>query len=178
LRYYRIQQNKEYANAPRTSDMNEKLDTKNFYLNRSYNIPLRTVINIHPNRNISRVDFLYQTIPLISSRIKDVIERFENGVIYKEVVLFDPETTWNQMYYIPFFYRLSSDVLLSPSIRELSSGRESTDPIKLKLPHTLPVFCISNRSSYNLFMRIDLTESLLRNGARGLKLSEANDLEG
>jgi len=173
LRYCLIEQNLEYFDAPKVSDFHQKINKWSFYNDKSFEIPMRSVVNVLPNKNLDFVDYLFPSVPLITKRMREVIEKFESEFVIKEIILFDPESGLNELYYIPFFHRFESDVLQSPSWFEVQHG-DFEKQISISPPFELPVFYVFHENTCLLFMRLDLIEALLRSGVRGLVLRNAD----
>ncbi|MDR0469895.1 MAG: hypothetical protein LBH09_07980 [Peptococcaceae bacterium] len=172
MEYFWITPNPDYTDAPRLLDFHDKMDMNDFYFDRSCNMPMRTVIHIHPNEHMDFTDYLYQSVPLFTDKAMKVIWRYDNDFIYKELILLSPQDGLDKLYYLPFFSRFPSDVILEPSSSHLLE-RSGTVP-KLNIPYTIPVFFVFSQHKCLLFMRLDLVESLLRNGSRGFALRKAN----
>ena len=171
MEYYWAVPDPDYTDAPRLLDFHEKLNMNDFYLDRSYDMPKRTVIQVHPNEHMDFVDYLFQSAPLFTDKAMKVIWRFDNDFTYKEVILLSAQSGSNELYYLPFFQRFPPNVVLEPAPHQMLE-KPSAIP-ELKIPYPLPVFFVFLQHKCLLFMRLDLIESLLRNGARGLGLRKA-----
>jgi hypothetical protein len=170
--YFLIKPDLEYTDAPQLADLNQKLETTAFYNNQSYLMPMRTVVRLFANEHMDFTDYLYQFIPLFSERAIKVIQRFDDDFIHKQIILVDFKNAENSLYYLPFFPRFPAEVILEP---DSTYALERTDPvveIKLKVPYILPVFFVFWKRKCLPFMRLDVAESLLRNGCRGFLLRE------
>ena len=171
MEYYLVTPHPEYTDAPRLLDFHNKMDVNDFYLNRSYNMPMRTVIQIHPNEHMDFTDYLFQSVPLFTDKAIQVILRFDSDFIYKELILLSPQNVLDQLYYLPFFHRFPSSVILEPASPHILEHSDAVP--KLKISYSLPVFFVFLQNKCLLFMRLDLIESLLRNGVRGMALRKA-----
>jgi len=168
MEYFLVKPNPDYSDAPRFLDFHKKINMNDFYFNRSYGIPKRTLIRIHPNEHMDFTDYLFQSVPLFTDTAMQVIWKYDSDFIHKEVILLSTQDSIDKLYYLPFFQRFPSSVILEPSSVYLIE-RPDTVPL-LKLPYSLPVFFVFLDVECMLFMRLDLVESLLRKGARGLSL--------
>jgi len=174
MEYFWVIPHPDYTDAPRMRDFHDKLKMNDFYLDRSHNIPMRTVIQIHPNEHMDFTDFLFQSVPLFTDKAMKVIWRFDNDFIYKQLILLSPQNSLDKLYYLPFFTRFPPSVILEPSSPHILERSDSDAAPKLKIPYTLPIFHVFFQHKCLLFVRLDLIESLLRNGVRGLALRRAD----
>ena len=171
--YFLITQDQLYSDAPRMADLNQKLKIYPFYNNDPHLMAPRTLIQISADEHVDFIDYLFQSVPLISERVMGVVRNFEDDFIHKQVILADLKNGHDRMYYIPFFQRFSDEVILSPdSPNVIERGKPDID-IKLKIPYVIPVFFVFWKEKCYLFMRLDVVESLLRNGCRGFTMREA-----
>jgi hypothetical protein len=177
MEYFLVRPNPEYSDVPSLSDIHDKWNTNYFYADRSYEIPMRTVVHIRPNERIDFTDYLFRSVPLFSEKAMKVIWKFDDDYIHKELVLFDPKNGYDQMYYVPFFPRFPAETIVVPTSPSDVARMYSAERIELRVPYILPVFYIFPRGECRLFMRLDVVESLLRNGARGFLLQRANVVE-
>ena len=171
--YFLIKSDPEYTDAPRLVGLNEKLDPTHFYTNQSHLIPMRTLVRISEYENTVFTDYLYQSIPLFSQRAMKSVLMFDDDFIRKEVILADFKNSQDEMYYLPFFPRFSSEVVLEPSSPYALERYVVTAALKLKLPYLLPVFFVFWQGRCLTVMRLDIVESMLRNGCKGFMLKEA-----
>ena len=175
MEYFWVTPHPDYTDAPRMLDFHDKLEMNDFYLDRSYNMPMRTVIRIHPNEHMDFTDYLFQSVPLFTDKAMKIIWQYDNDFVYKELILLSPQDGLDKLYYLPFFPRFPSDAILEPTSPHII---ERTDVVpELKIPYSLPAFFVFLQHKCLLFMRLDLIESLLRNGSRGLALRKANICE-
>ncbi|MDR0491268.1 MAG: hypothetical protein LBH28_08515 [Oscillospiraceae bacterium] len=170
MEYFLVKPHPDYTDAPLLRDFNDQLNGNDFYLDRSYNMPMRTTIQIMPNEHMDFTDYLYQTVPLFSDNAMKVIRCFDDDFIQKEIILFDTEHSLSQLYFLPFFPRFPSAVLSAPQLPHVMGRPDAVH--ELNIPYSLPVFFVFKEHKCFLFMRLDLTESLLREGARGLMLQK------
>jgi hypothetical protein len=167
MRYYQIKQDFEYSRAPEIHGLGETFDAKCFRRDRSFELPMRTVVRAEPREHVDFVDYFYHTAPFFSEKAIDIVRMFEEDFIYKQIVLVNPKTTDSRIYVLPFFERLGAGALLET--RRMEGHGEI--PARIRLSYPLPIFYLFDRGGgCNVVTRLDLAESLLRNGARGMKL--------
>ena len=172
MEYFLVSPHPDYIDAPQLRNINDLLNSNHFYYDQSYDMPMRTVIQLHPNEHMDFTDYLFQAVPLISKEAMTVIWRFDDDYVQKEIILFDQKNGLDKLYYLPFFPRFPRSVVAEPK-NIISIGTPDVIP-ELTIPYTLPVFYVVWEVKCLLFMRLDVVESLLRNGVRGILLREAN----
>jgi hypothetical protein len=176
--YFLIKHDHEYTDAPRTAGLGRALNTAHFYNDLPQLIPMRTVVPIYANDHNDFTDYLYQTIPLLSDKATNVIRRFDDDFALKDIVLADPKNSEDRLYHLPFFPRFPEGVMLAPDSPYSLGSVEQRVEIRLRIPYVLPVFYVFWKGNCLPFMRLDVVESLLRNGCRGFVLWEAQAHEG
>jgi hypothetical protein len=168
--YFLVMPHPAYTDAPRLLNFHEKLNMNDFYLDRSQNIPPRTVIQVHPNTHMDFTDYLFQSVPLISDQAMRIIWQYDTDFLCKSVILLSTEDSVDQLYHLPFFPRFAANVIKTP-VPPL--GLEYAEDVpELLLPYALPLFYVMENHQCLLFMRLDLMESLLRNNARGMAVKK------
>jgi hypothetical protein len=177
MEYYLFSPNQDYSDAPKLSDIHDKWNTNHFYADRSYELPMRTVVHIRSNEHMDFTDYLFHSVPLFSEKAMKVIRMFDDDFIYKELVLFDPKNGFDQMYCLPFFPRFSDRSIVTPSSQSDVTLIYRAEKIELRVPYILPMFFVFQQGECRLFMRLDVVECLLRNGARGFALKKASVIE-
>ena len=100
--------------------------------------------------------------------VRDVIKMYEPTTQFKEIILLDRKNATSEIYYIPLLEHC--DCLAPES--ELSRGRDTLitavlDPEKIE---DRSIFYLGGFSKLYAVARLDLVESLLRRGGRGIGL--------
>jgi hypothetical protein len=154
--YFLIKQHPEYVDAPHLRDFHVKLDFTHFYRDKSYDMPQRTVLNVHPNEHVDFTDYLFQSVPFFSRRAMQLIWQFDRDFIHKQAILFSPKDQADNLYYIPFFPRFPAEtvkLIQSKPASGIASYLEAG--ITLQVPYILPVFFVFDKEKCLVLMRLD-----------------------
>ena len=161
--YFLIKPNPVYTDAPMPANLHSTLNTNDFYQDRPTEIPPRCVVELTHNPHVDFTDFVYRSIPLFSGRATDIIDLFMPSYIKKEIIFFDQKSAGDQMYRLLFLPRVHSAVPL------FEQGEISV--WQLEVDDALPMFYALHNNECKVVVRLDLLESLLRNGCRGFTAS-------
>ena len=116
-------------------------------------------------------DVIEKPFLLVSKMFWDVSKMYEVPVRGKEMVLLDGANGFAEIYYMPVYPRyhcLSEETVFNNDysvIQELILDKE-------KIKYVPPVFEVAEVEKDYLICRLDFIESILRRGAKGIKLAE------
>ena len=115
---------------------------------------------------------------LLSKVCMDVVKLYEPQIVSKQIILLDTENRNKQTYYLPILPHLdclSEKSVLSPDGSELREG-----VLDLSRIGSEGIFHIAGLSRFYTVVRLDVLESMLKRGARGVKVTpmRTNTIEG
>ena len=169
MKYFLMQTDPLYVDAPVLQDWSGTIDRTKIKPGLSHQLPARTLLNIYPNVHTTFTDIVDFPFLLLSKRCMDVVKMYEPQVISKQIILLDAENRNKQTYYLPILPHLdclSEESVLSPDGSELREGVLDLSRVSSK-----GIFHISGLSHFYTVMRLDVLESMLRRGARGIKIT-------
>lgn len=160
--YYRITKHPRYENIPVFKPFNQWLSARD-YLNGDFIfLPNRIALQIYANPHTIYYDLLVTPFPLLSQKAWEVYENFHSKVPYKQVVLQSGEHDLAH-YRLPFLQKIPCNCNNYSKTAQLMFDTKQIKNQALFLatgsPHPLVI------------IRLDLVESLLRNGITGFDLS-------
>lgn len=170
MKYFLIQTNPLYVTAPDLIDWRDKISKRFVRQGVSYHIPKRELYFIRPNPNTIFPDVVSFPFFIVTKLIKEVIKMYEPKLVYKELVLLDREYKLCEVYHLPIL----------PEVDCLSSRSElSADHSMIKrgilnencLRDSPSIFFIGGVRNTYVAARLDIVESMLRRGARGIGLT-------
>ena len=97
------------------------------------------------------------------------LSAYEPQIISKQIILLDTENRNKQTYYLPILPHLdclSEESVLSPDGSELREGVLDLSQISSE-----GIFHIAGLSRFYTVIRLDVLESMLKRGARGVKIT-------
>lgn len=134
-------------------------------------LPERTILFLEENQDTLFPDVIEKPFLLVSKMFWDVSKMYEVPVRGKEMVLLDGANGFAEIYYMPVYPRyhcLSEETVFNNDysvIQELILDKE-------KIKYVPPVFEVAEVEKDYLICRLDFIESILRRGAKGIKLAE------
>jgi hypothetical protein len=172
VRYFIIESDPQFTDLPYYIGWHQKIDVRYIKKGLTSKLPSRELFYVKPNPNIIFAGVIIHSFTpsiLITQEIKDIVDKYQSGNIYKEIVLLDDKNGLTKLYYLTV-------------VDEVDCLHESSGFNRQKTVLEKPVLvyeAIKNRSlfkiagtysTYNV-VRLDLAESMLRRDARGLRLT-------
>lgn len=168
MNYFFIEADSIYETMPVINNWYGKIDERFIKLGQSYKLPDRELLFIQGNPNTQFIDVLSYPFFMVSSLVKEVIQKYEPKTIFKEIVLLDSENTLTQIYYYPILQEY--DCLSDKSEINLDRSHIRRAIFDCDKIPDCSIFRLSNVKKSYVAIRLDLVESLLRRGSRGIKL--------
>lgn len=166
--YFLLKQDERYTNTPRIVDLFKKIDVRNLNLLKAHKIEEIIVYKVNTDDRSEFLDILDNQLFLISKPMKEIIERHENGILFKTLALIDKPNNKQKNYYLPIFEELevlseAAQLNLNKTVvRKLILNKEKLQDRK--------IFKIKESSKPIILVRLDVAESLLRRNFKGIKL--------
>ena len=176
MRYFIMEQDAEHNDAPNIINWYGKLDVQKLKQARSWEIPDRVLLEIRENPDTIFTDVISKPFLLYSKKTKDAVSIYESGIVHKQISLLDDQNLLTELYYLPILK--SVDCLSDKS--ELNTDKSIIRRAVLdknKLPRR-SIFALDGLSSSYTVVRLDLAESLLRRGVRGVTFAKVEIDEG
>ena len=160
MRYFLLKTDPKYNTSPVIENWYPTIDVRLICKEKGHKLPKRELLFIQSNPDTVFTDIIDFPFFLGTKMVRDVIKMYEPTTQFKEIILLDRKNATSEIYYIPLLEHC--DCLAPES--ELSRGRDTLitavlDPEK-----------IEDRSIFYFVARLDLVESLLRRGGRGIGL--------
>ena len=150
MKYFLLHTDPQYTTAPDLLDWRDKIDPRYIRKGRSYRLPQRELLLIRENPDTVFTDVLSFPFFLVTQLGKDVICLYEPKTIFKELVLLDRANQAAEVYHLPIL--------------------DAVDCLAEKLGKQALFFLDGLKNTY-VAARLDLVESLLKRGARGIGLT-------
>lgn len=163
-------QDPTYVDAPVISDWKGKVDPRNIKPGRSHLLEDRQVLGVLPNSHMVFTDVLSSPFFLLSSTCMDVVKMYEPYIISKQIVLLDFENRQKQLYFLPILQHISC--LAEGSRWNMDKSVLFEGVIDLEKVNDLGIFCLSDLKNMYTVIRLDVLESMLKRGAKGLAITE------
>lgn len=168
--YFLLKQDERYTNTPRLIDIFSKLDVRNINLLKAHKIEDIIVFKVNSSDGSEFLDILDNQLFLISKSMKEIIEKYDSGIVFKTLALIDKVHNKQVNYYLPIVEELevlseATEFNLNKTVvRKLILDEEKMKQLSKK------IFKIKESSKPLIIVRLDIAESLLRRNFKGIKL--------
>ena len=171
MRYFLIEQDEAYVDAPIIINWFEKLDVRKIKKGLSYEIPYRMSLDVRPDKEIYFTDIVSKPFFLYTEIVKQAVSIYEPQMPHKQIMLADKKNFLSELYFMPILEIV--DCLSDETILDTDGSIIGI----VELNHTkipdLSIFKLAGISGRSIIVRLDLIESILRRGAKGICLKEA-----
>lgn len=170
MRYYLIGQDKGYAKVPKMLDAFKRLSANQSRPPSQENLERRTIITMNSEPDTISPDIFMGTFFLISEEMKECMALYEPNMNFKEIILLDKKRKVMQNYFLPQIVEL--DCLTEN--RGFGFGHYELKNIEIdeKKLRDKAIFRLAGIEKDYFIMRLDLLESILRRGAKGITAEE------
>lgn len=170
MKYFLLKMDPQFDTAPEIIDWFKRIDRRNICLGKSHNIEKRQLFFIKENPHTVFPDILSFPFFMVTEVLRDVIRMYEPNTIFKEIVLLDCKYAETCTYYIPILEYVDC---LEPSSR-FSRDRSTIFDciISRKKVADYTIFYLAEVGNLYTVARLDIVESFLRRGAKGISLCE------
>lgn len=171
MRYYLLNWEETGNPVPRIRNWMDRLDYQAVQKKEISKLPERTILLLEENSDTLFSDVIEIPFLLVSKMFWDVSKMYGVPAKGKEMVLLDGVNGFAEIYYMPVFpkYECLSDKTVFNNdhsmIRKLILDKN-------KIKNAPPAFTVSEVEKEYLICRLDFVESILRRGAKGMKLTE------
>lgn len=171
MKYYLLNWEETGNPVPRIRNWMERLDYRAVQKRELEKLPEWTILFLEENTDTLFSDIVEIPFLLVSKMFWDVSKMYDVPVSGKEMVLLDGANGFAEIYYMPVYPRydcLSKESVFNNDhsmIRELILDKN-------KIKYVPPVFEAAEVEKDYLICRLDFIESVLRRGAKGIKLTE------
>lgn len=171
MRYYLLNWEEKGNPVPRIRNWMERLDYQAVRKREMAKLPERTILFLEENPDTLFSDIIELPFLLVSKMFWDASKMYGVTVRGKEMVLLDGMNGFAEIYYMPLYPRhecLSEKTVFNndhSAIRKMVLDKN-------KIRNVPPVFAVSEVEKDCLICRLDFIESILRRGAKGIKLTQ------
>ncbi|OCA96885.1 imm11 family protein [Clostridium beijerinckii] len=166
--YFLLKQDERYANTPRLIDIFKKIDVRNINFFKAHKIEDIIVFKVNTSEGSEFLDILDNQLFLISKPMREIIEKYDSGILFKTLALIDNLHNKQVNYYLPIVEEIealseNSELNLNKTVvRKLILNKEKIQGRK--------IFKIKESLKPLIIVRLDIAESLLRRNFKGIKL--------
>lgn len=165
-----METDRNYTKLPVIKDLHKNIDARDLHKNSYYKIPKRMLLKIMGDPDTQYTDIIVQPMFLISERIKNVLEKYEPNLNYKEIILLDQQYGRAEKYFLPTIEGI--DCLEEESEFNLDHSILNKIVIDSNKTEDKCIFAISGVKNRHIIVRLDFVESILRRNGKGFRLKE------
>ena len=173
MRYFVIQQDERITDMPTPLDFHQNIDVRNVNALRAGLVPFRTMIMVQPNEHTVFPDLICRPVMLFTREAKDVVDKYDEHIEYRQLSYLDPENKLTQLYFVPMLDIIDCLSEKSEYVNESQSSFSKViikrEPIRDK-----SLFQVKNDKQRLIIIRLDLAESLLARQYKGFTLTGAH----
>lgn len=170
MRYFVVRTDMDYTDAPEVINWYKDIDVRDIEAGRSHKIQQRSIFSINSNKDVIFTDILSTPFFLVTDLLEKVIKLYEPRTIFKQVVLLDSENEKVNLYHLPILKKV--DCLMEESTCNLDKSVITNFVLDYSKIKDNSIFQIANVNGIYTVVRLDILESFLRRGAKGLSIQE------
>ncbi|MCM1159602.1 MAG: hypothetical protein NC412_00120 [Roseburia sp.] len=170
MEYYCLTIDKRYSEAPVIKNWTGKIQREYITEEKSYLLQQRELLEIVENKNVFFTDIVVFPFFLVSDMCKNVISLYEPKTKFKQIVLMEMKTSKYQVYHLPILKKIHG----METVRKVGkiSIKESKLMVRKDDIENLGIFQVETNGKTNTIIRLDVLESMLRRGAKGIGIRE------
>lgn len=170
MKYFLVRMDPQFDTAPEIIDWFKRIDRRDIRHGESYKIENRQLFFIKGRPQTTFPDILSFPYFMVTEIIRNVIRMYEPHTIFKEIVLLDQENSDTCTYYIPVLEYVDCLSIYSKLTKDRSTILEGV--LNKGKVSDCSIFYLEGVGNLYTVVRMDLVESILRRGAKGLELNE------
>lgn len=170
MKYYCLAIDKRYSEAPVIKNWTGKIQREHITEEKSYLLQQRELLEIVENKNVFFTDIVVFPFFLVSDMCKNVISLYEPKIKFKQIVLMEMKTSKYHVYHLPILKKIHG----METIKKVGkiSIKESKLMVRKDDIGNLGIFQVEANGKTNTIIRLDVLESMLRRGAKGIGIRE------
>jgi hypothetical protein len=169
MRYFTVQYDYVLPYCIQLRDFLDSTSHKVFYKEEADTLNHITTLYVQGKEDHVYPDFFQTPVYMVSEKIKNILELYDEELIFKTVLLTNLEAKTQELY-----YHMVTDHIegLSDQTTFHKNGLENKIVLDFEKVKDQRVFQLKDSKKHNLFMRLDVVESLLRRNVIGLIFEE------
>lgn len=176
MKYFLLHSDPYFTDVPEILDWSGKVDPRNICPGQSYRIKNRQIFEIRPNPNLVFIDVLSSPFLLVSKTCMDAIRLYEPWIKAKQMILLDTSTPQRKTYYLPILQ--SIHCLADGSEWNLDKSVLRKGILNLSQIKDASIFQLADLKSRYTVIRMDVLESILKRGVRGVGITPLETVKG
>jgi len=170
MKYFLISTETSNTQIPYITDWFNQINPRDITPERAGNIPEVTLLNMESRPETIFPDILSTSGFLVSTMVYDVLKLYDPHFQYRRMLVIDEQARRKNLYYLPILP--ACDCLLPESELSQDKSKIIRGVIDLEKTQRRPIIKLGGVTNMHIAFRLDVVESILRRGAKGVKLRE------
>lgn len=176
MKYFLLHSDPFFTDVPEMLDWTGKIDPRDICPKQSYRIKNRQILEIRPNPNLVFTDVISSPFLLVSKICMEAIRLYEPRIKTKQMILLDTTTPQRKTYYLPILQ--SIHCLADVSEWNLDKSVLRRGVLNLSQIKDISIFQLADLKGRYTVIRMDVLESILKRGARGIGVTPLETVKG
>lgn len=169
--YFLIESDERYQNRPVVKGIpTDKLSTSDLYNKRYHLLPQTSILSLYNYSEVDFVDVISSPVLFLSDLCLKVAKMYQPKLVSKDFVFIDEKGGQTKTYHLPLFPRI--ECLTQNSRFNLNKSKIEYAELDFQKVKKHPIFYIGDSTGNYTVIRLDALESMLKRGARGIKITE------
>ena len=170
MKYFLVSTETENTQLPYITDWFHKINPRDITPERAGNIPEATLLSMESRTETIFPDILSTPGFLVSTMVCDVLKLYDPYFQYRRMLAIDKQARRKKLYFLPILP--VCDCLLPESELNQDKSKIIRGVLDLEKTQRRPIVKLGGLTSTHMAFRLDVVESMLRRGAKGIKLTE------
>lgn len=176
MKYFLLHSDPHFTDIPEILDWSGKIDPRNICPDQSYQIKNRQILEIRSNPSLVFIDVITSPFLLLSKVCMEVIRLYEPQTKAKQMILLDTVTPQRKTYYLPILKSIYC--LADGSEWNLDKSVLKKGVIDLSQIKDTGIFQLADLKTKYTVIRMDILESILKRGVRGVGITPLETVKG
>lgn len=158
MKYFRLQEN-ELCTLPNLNNWRDEIDIKNICVEKKHLLPRRKIIDINTDDRTFFAGVMLNPFIMFSEEVFKIVKMYEPSMSGRQIILLDSEENISKLYYIPIIEKVEA---IKNSEGVINVNKDDLKHLNIFLDGDIAVPIIN----------LDVAESILKRGVRGIHLEE------
>lgn len=174
MKYFLLNSDRNYKNIPHIKYWYEKMKCNPNECDWYHQLDKRTAFEVEKGNNLNFIDILSKPVFLVSDMVYELLQLYEPNLSAKELILYSKDEFG--IYFMPNLKKI--DCLTEESTFNFDHSVLVEGTVDIEKVGDTGIFEIDGLKKRHYVARLDIVESLLRRGARGLWIKELKCVRG
>lgn len=170
MKYFLLETDKKISQLPQIVQLHDKIDVRDIHRESAYKIAHRQLLTVKGDTDTFYPDIISTPVFLLSQGAKRVVEMYEPRTVWREAVLLDRKNEKVSQYFLPIFEEV--DCLAENAVFNLNHSLLKEIVLDGKKLRGHAIFRIAGVEKAYIVGNLDVVESMLKRGLRGIGLTE------